>query len=356
MKVEALELTNFRSYESARFKLHPEVTLVVGPNASGKTNLLESLYVLASTRSFRAKDKDLVRHGQDHYRVVATAGGTEYALGYAASGPSEKKITHDGVKRTLIGHVGLIQVTLFEPTDMDLVAGAPEARRRYLDFLLCQTDRSYLKVLQHYRRVLRQRNALLDGFDMNKIREQIFAWDMKLAELALAIYRARLKLLESLQQAAPLLYKDIAGEAVNVRFEYLPSVTGIYESEFLEALAVNLTRDMAAGFTTIGPHREDFKIHFKDNVITTVASRGETRTLVLAMKLAELGYAEEHTGSRPLLLLDDVFSELDKQRRGYLLNRLEGYQTVVTTTDADAITRDFKTPHMIIKTGATAHA
>jgi len=355
MRIESLELTNFRSYETARFELHPDVTLVVGPNASGKTNLLESLYVLASTKSFRAKDRDLVRHGQDHYRVAARADGTEFALGYAMGETSEKKITHDGVKRTLVGHVGQIQVTLFEPTDLELVAGAPEGRRRYLDFLLCQTDRTYLKTLQQYRRVLKQRNALLDGFNMEMIRRQIFAWDVKLAELAVEIFRRRQELLRTLSKTTPLLYGDIAGAAVEVGFEYIPSVPGEYESDFLEALAQNLTRDLAAGFTTIGPHREDFRIHFKNNDITKVASRGETRTLVLAMKLAELGYAEEKTGIRPLLLLDDVFSELDKHRRGYLLNRLEGYQTLVTTTDADAITREFKTAHKIITTEA-AHA
>lgn len=352
MKVEALELTNFRSYESAAFELHPDVTLVVGPNASGKTNLLESLYVLASTKSFRAKDRDLVRHGQDFYRVVARGGGVEYALGYANGGPTEKKITHDGVKRTLVGHVGQIQVTLFEPTDLDLVAGPPDGRRKYLDFLLSQTDRSYLKILQQYRRVLKQRNALLEGFDMNRLRDQIFAWDVKLSELAVAIYRARTQLLRALQVSTPLLYRDIANETVEVAFEYMPSVPGVYEDEFLSTLAANLPRDLGAGFTTIGPHREDFKIHFKNNAITAVASRGETRTIVLAMKLAELEYAEEHTNIRPLLLLDDVFSELDKSRRGYLLNRLDGYQTVVTTTDADAITREFKTAHKIIATGA----
>jgi DNA replication and repair protein RecF len=357
MKVEALELTNFRSYESAAFELHPDVTLVVGPNASGKTNLLESLYVLASTKSFRAKDRDLVRHGQDFYRVVARAGEIEYALGYGhQGGPTEKKITHDGVKRTLVGHVGQLQVTLFEPTDLELVAGSPDGRRKYLDFLLCQTDRSYLKVLQQYRRVLKQRNALLEGFDIEGIRRQIFAWDVKLSELAIAIYEARRELLGVLARATPLLYRDIAGELVEVEFEYVPSVRGEYAHEFLETLAANLGRDLGAGFTTIGPHREDFKIHFKNNDITTVASRGETRTLVLAMKLAELEYAEEHTGIRPLLLLDDVFSELDKQRRSYLLDRLEGYQTMVTTTDADAITREFKTAHKIISTAAAAHA
>lgn len=351
----SLELTNFRSYERAAFELHPDVTLVVGPNASGKTNLLEGLYVLASTKSFRAKDRDLVRHEQDFFRVVARAEAQEYALGFStADGRTEKKITHDGVKRTLVGHVGQIQVTLFEPSDLALASGPPDGRRRYLDFILCQTDRSYLKTLQQYRRVLKQRNALLDGFDMERIREQIFAWDVKLAELACEIYVRRQGLLAVLNEAIPLLYGEIAGGSEAVELEYVPSVAGAYAEGFLETLARNFTRDLAAGFTTIGPHREDFKVRFKNNDITAVASRGEVRTVVLACKLAELQYAEAQTGIRPILLLDDVFSELDHDRRSFLLDRLRDHQTIITTTDADAIVREFHTPHAIISTGAGA--
>jgi DNA replication and repair protein RecF len=351
MKITGVELTNFRSYERAAFELHPDVTLVVGPNASGKTNLLESLYVLASTKSFRAKDRDLVRHEQDHYRVVARSQEMEYALGFStAGGPTEKKITHDGVKQTLVGHVGQIQVTLFEPTDLDLVAGPPEGRRKYLDFVLCQTDRTYLKTLQQYKRVLKQRNAVLEGFDVERIRNQIFVWDLKLTELAARVHERRLELIQTLNGSIPLLYGEIAGEGQQVALEYIPSVRGAYAENFMQTLVQNLTRDLAAGFTTIGPHREDFKVRFRNNDIMAVASRGEVRTVVLAMKLAELGYAEAATGVRPILLLDDVFSELDRDRRSYLLGRLEGHQTLITTTDADAITREFQTPHQIIST------
>ncbi|HSX02852.1 MAG TPA: DNA replication/repair protein RecF [Candidatus Saccharimonadia bacterium] len=352
MTLRELELTNFRSYERARFELHPAVTLVVGPNASGKTNLLESLYVLASTKSFRAKDRDLVRHEQDHFRIVAAGDEAEYALGLStAGGGLEKKLTHDGAKKTLLAHIGQIQVTLFEPTDLELVAGPPEERRKYLDFILCQTDRRYLKTLQAYKRVLRQRNALLEGFEIGPVRDQIFAWDVQLAELALAVYERRQTLLAALNAALPALYGDIAGEAVSLELEYLPSVPGQrYGDEFLEALARNLPRDLGAGFTTIGPHREDFRIHFKAGAIGAIASRGETRTVVLALKLAEVAYAEAQTGRRPLLLLDDVFSELDHDRRGYLLERLQGHQAVITTTDADAVTREIRSSHAIIST------
>lgn len=357
MRIEGLELSNFRSYEHARFDLHPDMTLVVGPNASGKTNLLESLYVLAVTKSFRAKDRDLVRHGEDYFRVVARAGEVEYALGMSLeTGSPAKKITHSGVKRTLSGHVGTIQLVLFEPTDLELVAGPPEGRRRYLDFLLCQTDSAYLRVLQQYRRVLRQRNALLDGFEVGQVRDQVFAWDLKLAELAVEIYERRQRLLGVLNEVVPRLYKEIAGEGVSVELDYVPSVQGEYATEFLETLTRNLPRDLAAGFTTIGPHREDFKVRFKNNDITAVASRGEVRTTVLALKLAELEYDEAETGVRPVLLLDDVFSELDRDRRGFLLNRLGGHQTIITTTDADAVTREFSTPHEVISTMAAARA
>jgi DNA replication and repair protein RecF len=351
MKISRVELTNFRSYEGSAFELHPDVTLVVGPNASGKTNLLESLYVLASTKSFRAKDRELVRHDQDHYRIVGRTDTAEYALGMSlAGGGVEKRVTHDGVKRPLATHVGAMQVTLFEPTELNLVAGPPEGRRRYLDFMLCQTDQRYLQTLQHYKRALRQRNALLDAIAAGAAADQLFAWNIKLAELAVHIFEQRQKLLEKLSTRAPLFYRDIAGDEAHMAFEYLPSIPGAYADEFLAALERNVARDVAAGFTTVGPHREDFKIHFKHNAITAVASRGEIRTLVLAMKMAELDYAEAITGIRPLLLLDDVFSELDRERRGYLLNRLEGYQTIITTTDADAIVRDFKTAHATIET------
>jgi DNA replication and repair protein RecF len=354
MTIRELELTNFRSYGTARFELHPAVTLVVGPNASGKTNLLESLYVLASTRSFRAKDRDLIQHNQDFFRLVARS-DMEYALGVARTANGvEKKVTYDGVKRSLASHIGQLQVTLFEPTDLELVAGPPDGRRRYLDFILCQTDPAYLKTMHAYRRALKHRNALLDSFEISGGRDQIFTWDIQLAQLAEEIFRRRSDLLDSLNDALPHLYGDIAGKSEMIELTYRPSVSGVhYGDAFLDVLTRNLPRDLAAGFTTIGPHREDFTIAFKGSSVDAVASRGEIRTLVLALKLAELDYAYHQTGHRPLLLLDDVFSELDRERRGYLIDRLRDHQTVITTTDADAVIGEISTGHAIITTALT---
>lgn len=347
-----LEITNFRSYEKARFELNPGVTLVVGPNASGKTNLLESLYVLASTKSFRAKDRDLIRHGQDFFRLVVRSDETETTFALSTErGPLEKRATQDGVKRPLTHHIGEIQIVLFEPTELGLISGAPEGRRKYLDFILCQTDREYLKTMQLYKRALKQRNALLDGFDIEQIRQQVFSWDIKLTELALGIYERRQKLITYLNQRIEGIYGEVAGHASELKIEYISTVDASdYGSGFLDALTRNLPRDLAAGFTTIGPHREDFKVVFKNSEMMSIASRGEVRTAVLALKLAELHYAEEASGQRPLLLLDDVFSELDSERRAFLIEKLAGYQSVITTTDADAVTREIKTSYSIIST------
>jgi DNA replication and repair protein RecF len=351
-----LEIVNFRSYEKAKFELNSGVTLVVGPNASGKTNLLESLFVLASTKSFRAKDRDLIRHGEDFFRLVVRTDESETTFALSTErGPLEKRATQDGMKRPLSHHVGEIQVVLFEPTELGLISGAPDGRRKYLDFILCQTDREYLKTLQLYKRALKQRNALLDGFDIERIRTQVFSWDLKLTELALHIYERRQKLITFLNERIGDIYSQVAGQKAELKIEYVSSVQNEdYGTGFLDALTQNLPRDLATGFTTIGPHREDFTVIFENSDMMSVASRGEVRTAVLALKLAELHYSEEKSGQRPLLLLDDVFSELDRERRAFLIEKLAGYQSVITTTDADALTNEIKTPYSIIST-AGAH-
>ena len=351
MAVGKIKLNNFRSYKDAEYELHPGVTIVVGPNASGKTNLLEALYVLSTTRSFRAADRDLVNNGQNYFRVAADFLGDDLAIGLTTESGVRKQVTHNGVKRPLSRHLGAMPVVLFEPTDLDLVTGPPEIRRRYLDLLLSQSDATYLAALQRYRRVLQQRNKLLDTFDVESVRGQIFAWDLKLAEAAGQVFDSRVKLIEFLNNCLGKSYALIAGYEPELTIKYQPSVgENDYQNRFLEALAQNLPRDLGAGFTTIGPHREDFVLEFSGSSMSTVASRGEVRTAILAFKLAELAYQEQLSGRRPLFLLDDVFSELDSQRRSRLVKQLGGYQTIITTTDADAVLRAISAPHKIIRT------
>ncbi len=354
MTIEQLNLVNYRSYRDHRFGLHPNLTVVIGPNATGKTNLLEALYVLAQTKSFRARDADLIRHDQDFFRIEAGHADGAISLIYQPTAKPAKRLLYDQTKRPLVRHLGTLPVVLFEPGDLLLINGSPSLRRRYLDSILCQTDPIYLRALTDYGRVLRQRNSLLENFNIASVKDQIFAWDVNLTNLAAELYDRRQRFITYLNGVVGQSYDDIAGEAADLALEYLPSITvANYAEDFMTALVSNLTRDLAAGFTTIGPHREDFRVRFKNNDMMAIASRGEVRSAVLALKLAELGYLEERLAKPPLLLLDDVFSELDVSRRHYLTQKLPGYQTLITTTDAD-IAREIAQDHAIIKTAEVA--
>ncbi|HEX7260118.1 MAG TPA: DNA replication/repair protein RecF [Candidatus Saccharimonadia bacterium] len=355
MSLTQLSLTNFRSYGERTVPLDASVTLVVGPNATGKTNLLESLFVLATTKSFRAKDTELIGHGQEFYRIVAKQDdNTELAMAYQVkSGSAEKRVHHGKTPKSLIDHLGTIRVVLFEPNDSLLIYGGPDRRRRYLDFVLTQTDKHYAKSLNLYRRTLQQRNHLLADWGGNTA--ELFAWNIQLAQAAAEIDERRRAVVGHINGLAVESYRIIAGSAEPLELTYHGTAAAAdYAASFLKLLEAGLSRDIAAGFTTIGPHRDDFSANFKDAPIASVASRGEIRTVVLALKMAELAYIQDHTGSKPLLLLDDVFSELDDSRRQHLLDTLGNYQAVVTTTNAD-ISSELGARHAIIYTTEPHH-
>jgi DNA replication and repair protein RecF len=333
--LNSLSLTNFRSYADHRLQFDAPVTVVVGPNATGKTNLLEAIFVLATTKSFRARDGELIHHGQTYYRLTAGTSEGELALGYQISETgTEKRAQLDGTKRTLAQHLGSLAAVLFEPNDLLIILGSPDRRRRYLDFILTQTDSTYLKSLHHYRRVLQQRNRLLSQWQGQT--SELFAWNIKLAELAADIDVARRALIKHINELAPEIYAQIAGAPQPLVLSYIGAAAATdYATDFIAKLEANLSRDIGAGFTTIGPHRDDFDISFKNSDITAVASRGEMRTVVLVLKLAELSYIQQKLERSPILLLDDVFSELDDSRRSFLIKTLGAYQAIITTTDGD---------------------
>lgn len=333
--ISRLTLTNFRSYSEFTTDLNPKLTVVVGPNATGKTNLLEAVFVLATTKSFRAKDTELIRHGESFYRLTADTTDGEIGLGYQKNDQNtEKRAYHQGNKQSLIKHLSRLKVVLFEPNDTQLILGAPDRRRRYLDFILTQTNPNYLTLTHRYRRVLQQRNRLLS--DWTGDTAELFAWNVKLAELAADIDAARRQVVDHINKLAESSYAKIAGKAEPVELNYLGAADPLdYPSHFIRLLEANQARDLGAGFTTIGPHRDDMEVNFKDSDITTVASRGEIRTVVLTLKLAELTYIKQATGISPILLLDDVFSELDDQRRTLLTQAFDGHQVIITTTDGD---------------------
>lgn len=336
-----LRLQHFRSFDDASFEFGPGVNIVVGPNASGKTNLLEAVLVLARGSSYRAKDSDLVRFGRPWARLDADlAKGGHRTVKIVREPEPAKSYEFEGktFKRLSLAHS--LPAVLFEPGHLRLFSGGPERRRDYLDDLLEQTEPGYGTIRRQYRRALGQRNNLLKHHGNPET--QIFPWNIRLSELAGQIVRARGQLTGQLDAELGKLYKKLSGSRTKVSSAYQSRwPADNYQSHFLKKLEASLADDQLRGFTGHGPHREDLLVTFDGHPAQETASRGETRTAVLALKIIELKLIEKQRGQTPLLLLDDVFSELDGKRRHALTDYLSPYQTFITTTDADAVIGHF---------------
>ncbi len=335
-----LRLQHFRSYKDSSFELSPGVNIVVGPNASGKTNLLEALLVLSLGNSYRAKDNELVHFNKPWARLdIHLKDGSQRTVKITAENGQGKTYELDKKIYKRLSLPNTLPVVLFEPENLRLLSGSPERRRDYLDDLLEQIVPGYTAVRRQYRRALAQRNALLkQGGTQN----QVFPWDVRLSELAGQIVRARVELTGRLNKDIGKLYRKLSGSKTKVVLEYQsrwPAEN--YETRLLKELENSLGQDKLRGFTGAGPHREDLVVLFDGHPTQESASRGEVRTAVLALKIIELKIIEELRETPPLLLLDDVFSELDGKRRHALTEYIAPYQTFITTTDADAVVGHF---------------
>lgn len=341
-----IRLQHFRSYGDASFEFSPGVNIIVGPNASGKTNLLEALLVLSRGSSYRAKDADLVEFDQPWGRLEAHDTANHSRTCKLAGSPAVKTYELDGKVYKRLGVNQTLPVVLFEPNHLQLLGGAPELRRAYLDDLLEQTTAGYGSLRRQYRRTLAQRNALLKHGGRADM--ELFPWNLRLSQLGGQIVRERSALAGRLDQTIPKLYKDISNASTIVSLQYASRwAADGYESHLLKKLEADTETDRQRGFTGAGPHREDLVVEFDGHPAAEAASRGETRTLVLALKALELQILQAARGTTPLLLLDDVFSELDGRRRHALTSHLQPYQTFITTTDADVAVQNFAQAHSI---------
>jgi DNA replication and repair protein RecF len=337
-----LRLQHFRSYKDESFELSSGVNIIVGPNASGKTNLLEAVLVLARGNSYRAKDAELIRFEQPWARLDAhTINDGQRTVKIMAEPVPSKLYELDSkeFKRLSLAHS--LPAVLFEPNHLRLLGGGPERRRDYLDDLLEQTTPGYGSTRRHYKRALAQRNALLKQGHQTA-RSQVFPWDLRLSQLAGVVVRARQALVDQINADIGKLYKELSQTKtkVSVRYDSRWPVDS-YESQLLKKLEASFSDDQARGFTAYGPHREDLLVLFDGRPAADTASRGEVRTAILALKIIELKIIEVARERTPLLLLDDVFSELDGKRRHALTDYLAPYQTFITTTDADLVVQHF---------------
>lgn len=334
MKISKLSLTNFRNWEGKDFSFDDKV-LIYGPNARGKTNILEAIYLSATTRSFKGRDADVISGGKDFMKIRAVIDKDDefdIEIIFKKSNKTDKEFKIKGKKRPAIDFVGEFSAIIFSPDDLNLISGVPADRRRYLSFTIGQKDKEYLYDLLNYKKILRQRNELLKKADFGMIREEIDIWDSSLSEYGEKVIRKRKDLEQFINQRINDYYHKLSGDERLVEFRYLPST---FDKLHKETLKENREKDIREKTTTTGPHRDSWTILVDKNEAEGYASRGEYRTLILALKLCERDYFVQRDGTEPVILLDDVFSELDEDRRRYLIDVFSGSQIIITTTDLD---------------------
>ncbi len=340
--LDTIRLQHFRSYSDDSFEFGPGVNIIVGPNASGKTNLLEAILVVSRGSSYRAKDSELISFEAPWARLGAGLPNNERIVKLERVNGAVKRSFE--INKQVFQRLSLqktLPIVLFEPNHLSLLTGLPEQRRNFLDDLIEQTVPGFDTTKRLYKRVLSQRNALLKrGYQ--QARQQVFVWNLRLSELGGKIALERGKLIESINQHATDTYRGLSSTAASIAFTYESGCSlEQYETSLLHALEKSLERDCLLGHTGAGPHRDDVRVLLNDRPAEETASRGETRTVVLMLKIIELKLLTEARGTTPLLLLDDVFSELDGKRRHALTSYLEHYQTFITTTDADLVLKHF---------------
>lgn len=391
MQLTHLSLTNFRNYGRLELDLPPHVVLLHGPNAQGKTNLLEAIYYLATTKSPHADyDQQLFnweaentaetiivtrlvghvqsRHGahQLEMRLIKEQKQGGFAF--------RREALVDRRKVRLMDMLGQLRVVLFLPSDVEMVQDTPARRRRYLDITLCQIDPLYCRTLSAYNKALEQRNATLKAMSEGRQNPEVLSiFSDNLVALGSQIFRRRARFVADLaQEAQRIHYEALTAGRETIRLGYLPRLQGnalargngdseaadefladaewleeqaddtAVQARFHEALHTNRERDLASGFTSIGPHRDDWRFWVNGRSLGSYGSRGQQRSAVLALKMAEIQLITAETGDMPLLLLDEVVAELDEQRRALLLSFIQrGAQAVLTATDPSMFTADF---------------
>lgn len=337
MNISSLHLQQFRSYDDRRFDFDPAVTMITGPNGSGKTNILEAIYMMGYGKSFRDHDEALLQYDAEWWRICADVDDTEREIRYEASPRPQKSFIYEHEKRGRFTSRYHLPIILFEPDDLILLHGSPSRRRDYFDTLLSRLSPHYGTVLRRYERALAQRNRLLkQSASINE--DEMFVWDIALAEEAAVITTLRRDFIQKANEYLGGYYSHIAEKDHRITCRYESNITAEnYKQALIHGLKARYTRDQLTGFTSVGSHRDDVSFWLDEKDMKLSASRGEIRTLMLALKRIETDRYREVFETTPLFLLDDVFSELDATRRKHLINHFYDHQMIITTTNADVV-------------------
>lgn len=353
MKLTELNLHHFRNYDEAQVEFSPQINVLIGENAQGKTNLLESIYVLAMTRSHRTNnDRELIEFGKNAAQIKGTVqrelGSLKLELDIGKHGKKAK--ANHLEKARLSEYLGQLNVILFAPEDLALVKGAPTVRRRFIDMEFGQVSPKYLHDLTQYRDILKQRNRYLKQLQNHEAQDQLYleVLSEQLAAVGGAIINQRVKFLSELEGYAQKLHQSITQGKEKLTFEYSSAVkdaAALTEVELSEALMElyrqSQAKEIFQGTTLYGPHRDDVRFLINQKNVQTYGSQGQQRTTALSVKLAEIDLMKNQTGEYPVLLLDDVLSELDGARQTHLLKTIQDkVQTFLTTPGLSDVARN----------------
>lgn len=350
MRIDRLELVNYRNYETLELDFSPEINVFIGENAQGKTNIMESLYVLSMAKSHRtSNDKELIRWEAEYGKIKADVYRKygKLPLEITLSKKGKKAKVNHLEQRRLSDYVGQLNVVMFAPEDLHLVKGSPQVRRRFIDMEIGQISPVYLHDLVTYQKLLKQRNHILkQHYGKHTINDVMFdVYTEQFIEAAVKIIRKRYQFMELLQKWAEPIHHGISRglEQLEIRYQPInglkPDWTPEEMASFLEQkLAEVRKREIERGVTLVGPHRDELQFFVNGYDVQTYGSQGQQRTTALSLKLAEIELIKQEVGEAPVLLLDDVLSELDDYRQSHLLNTIKGsVQTFVTTTSVEGI-------------------
>ena len=333
---------NVRSYDLASFEFDPNVTLILGPNGSGKTTILEAVYYLMRGTSFRGRDRDVIPYEQEASEFKLELEDLPLRrgrLGSTAEGRVTKAFSVADTNSARLAPKDKLPVVLFEPDELRLLSSSPQRRRDFIDGIIARLSPTYSVILSRFSRALLQRNELLkqaELMDPTDWQNHLFAWDIKFAELSASIIKARTNFIVHANDHLSRIYSQLAKSEHVVMASYLTpfkTVDDSLQQSLLHRLEAARRTDSQRGFTSVGPHRDDVELSLDGHPAGESASRGEMRTIMLAFKLLEVELQHHHSGRNPLILLDDVFSELDSSREQALIAALLPYQTIITATD-----------------------
>ena len=342
MIIKSLELVDYRNYKDLNIEFDPGTNILYGDNAQGKTNILEAIYLSATTKSHKgSKDSEIINFDKDeaHIRVIIEKEDNEKRIDMHLRSSKSKGIAIDGQKiKKAADLLGLVNVVFFSPEDLNIIKNGPGERRRFADMELCQLDSFYLYNLNNYNKIIGQRNKLLkDIYFHPDLRETLNIWDSQLVSYGSKIIERRKAFADQISEIIKEYHSKLSGGREDIVIKYEPNVSiEDYASKMNDAQ----NRDVSAKMTTTGPHRDDFSFIVNGIDIRKFGSQGQQRTAALSLKLSEIELVKKITKDTPILLLDDVLSELDSNRQNYLLDSIGDVQTIITCTGLDEFVND----------------